>query len=158
MGIVVVRMMEQVLLVTILVGVSGCGGPAVDPTVAASATKPAPHNGMTLVLPNGKGFAELVNEDVAKTRGLRPNASLVVYFLGPDKTTPLSPPPSDVSITLGDVATLIPLPATPSKKKDAYSAARFATKVGPYNLGEQQGMLAGTLDGESFKLTFNAGR
>ena len=151
-------MKDPLVLIAIVVGLGGCGGPASDPTLAASATKPPPHNGMTLVLPNGKGFAELVNEDVAKMRGSRPNAALVVYFLGPDKSTPLSPPPSDVTIKLGDGAESIPLPAAPSKKKDASGAARFATKVGPYNLAEQQGTLAGTIGGEGFSLPFNAGR
>ena len=71
----------------------GCGGaPQTQPT------PPAPHNGAIVPLADGKGFAELVTTTPTKKDAAK--SEFTVYFLGPDRATPLAPAPTSASLTL----------------------------------------------------------
>ena len=85
-----------------LVGlIPGCGGGAIsEPSKFTS----APHGGNIVELPDSLGFVELKTEIDPAAKGARTKGTksrIVAYFLQPDTTTAMSPPPTDVKVTLG---------------------------------------------------------
>ena len=56
-------------------------------------------------LPDDRGFVEIKTDRAAASRGSRAkptgNARIMAYFFQPDGTTPMSPAPSDVKVTIG---------------------------------------------------------
>jgi hypothetical protein len=143
----------------------GCGGSSVpiEQQVAIS----GPHRGMTLQLPEKKGFVELVNEPEPRDRRSNEPTSLVAYFLKIDGKSPLEPAPSDVSFAIDggggrdgrskNGPQSVPLAAEP-KADDPAGASRFASKPGPYVLDGIRGTLSAKVDGQSASVTFSAGR
>ena len=148
-----------ILVLLATVGAAGCGGYAAPP----AAPVPRPHGGTTLVLPEGLGYAELVNEpEVSGDRAKTPT-SLVVYFLAPDGGSALSPLPSEVkasvelSLSRMKKQETLELASHP-KSDDPVGSARFASMAGPYNLGVLRGEISGKLGTQTFKLTLAGGR
>ena len=138
----------------------GCGG-EIDPSKVKGGVTPSPHNGATVALPDGEGFAEFVDEQTKQVRGKTVSAALVVYFLSDDKTAPLATPPTDVSVSIGvgDSPKIIALPPAPGPKaSDAFNSVRFASAVGKYSFTGARGELSGTRNGKPFTVKFNNGR
>src|SRR6478736_50807 len=75
---------------------SGCGSSRPVSTEARSAP---PHGGMMLTSPDEKGFVEIVTKAPAK-KGDTATPEFSVYFLGPDRATPLSPAPTSATLTV----------------------------------------------------------
>jgi hypothetical protein len=116
-----------------------------------------PHGGVTIALPDGKGYAEVVNE--GDGRRARTNVAVVTYFLGPDKQSPMTPLPTNLKIKIGEGDTAKTVPLTPSPKSgDPLSSSRLASANGPYAVFDQRCTLTGAVNGESFSLEFDGGR
>ena len=148
------------LVVLVILPLVGCGG-TIDPSTVKGAQTASPHNGATIALPNGVGFAEFVDEETKMVRGKPVSAVLVVYFLNDDKTAPLATLPTDVTVAIGagDAVKTVPLSPTPGPKAgDEFSSARFASKVGPHMFMGARGEISGSLNGQSFTLKFNNAR
>ena len=99
---------------------TGCG-----PSQPASVATVGPHQGRLLTLPDGLGRAEVVT-DIKGTSPRTSEPEVVVYFLGPDSQTPLTPPPTNVSIQiyLAEAKELQEVPLKADAK--ARAEARFA--------------------------------
>ena len=150
----------HVLVGLTIVALAGCGGD-VDPSKVKGGVTPSPHNGATVALPDGEGFAEFLDEETKQVRGKTVSAALVVYFLNDDKTAPLATLPTDVSVSIGvgDSPQVIALsPAPGPKPSEPFSGCRFASPVGKYSFNMARGELSGTLNGKPFTIKFNNGR
>ncbi len=143
----------------------GCGSP-VSPV--AGSVPMGPHHGTTLALAENKGFVELINEpEVTDRRNPQPT-SIVAYFLQADGTTPLSPLPTDVNVTIDTgrgansrvtKASATPVPLSPvPKSDDSVGAARFASRPGPYHLVAVRGTLSATISGQVNLISFAESR
>jgi len=116
-----------------------------------------------MLLPEGLGYAEFVNEPPATERGSDPPTALVVYFLQADGKSPLSPPPSEVKARVEvsgsrQVATQTLEMKPEPKSDDASGGVRFTSKPGPFQLGNIRGSLSGKAQGKAFKLEIAQGR
>ncbi|WP_165075578.1 hypothetical protein [Paludisphaera rhizosphaerae] len=119
-----------------------------------------PHDGLLVPLPKDKGFGEILSRPLPKATA-KADATMVVYFLGPDKATPLSPPPSDASLRLKlpgqDAPADVPLKLQ-ADAKDPSGAALFASTPGLYAMDQLFGDLTVTVDGESATIPFEKHR
>jgi hypothetical protein len=120
-----------------------------------------PHQGLTLRLPEDRGFAEIVNEPEVTTGARNGSTAIVVYFLQVDSKSPLTPAPTNVVVQLINgskrEAKKVPMAAEP-KPEDPAGASRFTSKPGPYLLSEAQGVLTANVGGQSLSLEFSGGR
>lgn len=126
----------------ILLGVllSGCGGQP-SPLIAGG-----PHSGVMIKLPESKGYAELVFEPLARKAPRSAPTEPALYFLGPDRASPLSPLPTGVTLDLldPDSRRTVSRPLGPSPKAgDPVGSARFAT--GPIDVDHSQFPASGEL-------------
>ncbi len=144
-------LMQRVALGLLLLAlglIPGCGGGAIsEPSKFAS----APHGGSIVDLPESLGFVELKTETEPVAKGSRKTSKsrIVAYFIQPDATTPMSPPPTDVKVTLGAggsgaVVNLLPQPSDPGQ---------FASEPGDYPDG-LRGQIDFQLDGKPVQATF----
>jgi hypothetical protein len=114
--------------------VAGCGSPA--PQVIPGAK----HDGYMTALADKKGYIEvLFDGGKGGQRGKPELRAIVAYFYGPDGATTMSPPPTDVTIKIGQAE---PLPLAPRE-----GDASFATKPGDFPQGFR-GTLAAKLGGD----------
>jgi hypothetical protein len=121
---------------------SGCGQAPPETNLLGS----APHGGVSFTFPNKKGAVEIGLEQVDGTsKGAR---VVTAYFYQPDGTTPLSPPPTDVKVTRGD---LPPIVLTPRELPG--KPGRFASEAGPYT-EEVRGVLEAVAGGEKVEVPF----
>jgi hypothetical protein len=104
----------------------GCGNSA------PPATLPSPHHGGNLVeLAESKGYVEIGTErglhskTAAKGQNL---ARIIAYFYQPDATTTMSPPPTDVKLTIGAAGTGTVVALVP----DPQEAGQFVSEPGTY--------------------------
>ena len=123
---------------------AGCGDKP-SPLVAGG-----PHQGVMIQLPNSKGYAELVFEPLPKAKvGRMAPIEPALYFLGPDRVTPLSPLPTQVALELLDPESrrkvARPLASSP-RADDPVGASRFAT--GPIDQDYSQFPVTGDLTAE----------
>jgi hypothetical protein len=126
----------------------GCGAPG---SSSSAAMPTAPHGGNIVPLPGGKGFAELVVERGAPSKGATAGTSrLVAYFYQPDCTTVLAPPPSDVKVHLGSADRGSDVKLT----SQTTPAGQFASERGQYP-DALAGELALTVGGEPVQATFS---
>ena len=125
----------------------GCGQKPLNPATKFN----GPHGGALFDFPNRKGSVEIVAEPAAKDA---PGASkknshqIEAYFYQIDGATPLSPQPTDVSISLGDPT---PVPLTP--KDLPGKSGRLASPPGPYS-EEIRGVLGAKVGGEPVEVSF----
>ncbi len=92
--------MRPVLKSCILGLIFVCGGCSSGSMPTGPTMPAAPHGGHFIVLPNDKGFAELMTERSAeRTKGAKPGR-ILAYFYQPDGKTALSPAPTDVKVRL----------------------------------------------------------
>jgi hypothetical protein len=146
-------MIHRRLVVSLLASAfaaAGCTSSASLP--AQSFVADGPHGGLVVPLPGNAGFAEIFNEEgsvpASRPRGRGPKA-VVIYFLGPDKQTAMSPAPTGVSLKLageaaGATITLNPAP----DPKDPAGAGRFASPVGDFDLSGRRAELTADLGGQ----------
>ena len=115
---------------------------------------PRPHGGLVFELHGNKGFGELV---VEYEKGLKRakgsvKSQVVVYFLEPDRKSPLAVLPTAVTAKLdlpeGDPVTVALKPERASK--DLAGAGRFASEPGKFDYDDLRVELAITLDGQPF--------
>jgi hypothetical protein len=127
---------------------------------AKEASKIGPHEGMAYALPEGQGYAEVVNEPPVEERGVKTPTSIVVYFLGGDAKSPSTLTPTEVKFVVNpgknDTKT-IPLKAEP-KAGDPASGNRFVSEPGPYRLSELRGELLATVGANAIKVPVVEGR
>jgi hypothetical protein len=132
------------VVITLLgAGLAGCGGSPTLPPMPKDAPVVGPHQGTAFALPDGLGYAEVVNEPKADERDRKAPTALVIYFLGPDAKAPLATPPTELKLhgsTGRNTAQSIALKAEP-KPDDPAGAGRFITPRGPYQLEEFRGEL-----------------
>jgi len=95
-------------------------------------------------LSGGAGFAEVVIDLASGARVGRPKSTITVYFLKPDGTSALDPPPTDVKMDMGanQAVTLTPS-ANPSQ------AGGFSSPPGQYGGMELTGDLSATIGGQA---------
>jgi hypothetical protein len=140
---------------------TGCGREAtVLPPAPKGAPTIGPHQGTAFALPNNAGLAEVVNEPEPTGRGNAAATAVVVYFLKPDASTPLTPPPTQVRVRVDQgerKQETLELKAEP-RSSDPTGAARFASKTGPYALFDLRGVLTGSAGGSEFKVTLSGVR
>jgi hypothetical protein len=110
-------------------------------------------------LPDGLGYAELVNDPKADERERTAPTALVVYFLKPDAKTSASPPPTEVKFqaNLGRKMQTIELKPAP-KSDDPAGEGRFASQPGPYRLEELRGDLTAKAGTTPVKLSISGAR
>ena len=156
-------MMNRLLVASIFVPAfasAGCTSPVSTPGRGYVAD--GPHGGLVVPLPGDAGFAEILNEAAAdagsRQRGRVPKA-VVVYFLGPDKKTALSPSPTGVGVKLlGEAAgATIALSPAPDPK-DPAGAGRFASTVGDFDLAGRRAELNAGLGGREVVREFQGPR
>jgi hypothetical protein len=135
----------------VLVGaLAGCGG-------SPQALPPPSHDGAMFELPGGKGFFEIKTEEEATTsRGSKsktgPTNTILVYFYQPDRTTEMSPAPTDVTVKVGFGPESPAVPLSP-RAKGADSPSGFASTPGPYPSGFR-GQLSAKIGGEAVEAPF----
>jgi hypothetical protein len=126
--------------------VSGCGGSTSAPSKIAA----APHGGNVVELPESKGFVELKTERDSKgARGSQAKSTIVAYFLMPDTTSPMSPAPTDVKLTIGPAGTGTVVSLAPQPKEPGL----FASEIGSYP-DALRGQIDFQLDGKPVTATF----
>ena len=158
-------LMTRAVALTLVILAFGCSSP-VSPL--AGSVPMGPHHGTTVALAENKGFVELVNEPVVTDRRNPQPTSIVAYFLQADGTTPLSPLPTDVNVTINagrgtnsrvTKASATPVPLSPEPNSDdSVGAARFASKPGPYHLVAVRGTLSATISGQVNSISFSESR
>lgn len=117
--------------------------------VSSSAEGP-PHGGYLITLPDGKGYAELVNKAASQPAGARrPSSTITVYFLQSDLKTPMSPAPTNVSLGIEGSA------GTQNVALSHADEATFSSKPGQYGGGQElSGTLSATVGGTSITTPF----
>jgi hypothetical protein len=142
------------------IGLVGCGGSPNLPAMPKDAPTVGPHGGTAFALPDGMGYAEVVNDPPPGERDRSAPTSLVVYFLQPDAKTALSTPPTEVKVQGGtgrNTAQSVALKAEP-KADDPAGASRFATPRGAYQLDEFRGELTAKAGSTPVKITIAGAR
>ena len=113
---------------------AGCSGSG---STAGEGIGGGPHGGVVVALPGDAGVAEVLTEDAA-TKGpaaaRRVPKAVVVYFLGPDKKTALSPAPTGVGVKIlgaesAGVITLGPPRTRRTPRGPAASRRRWGTTI-----------------------------
>lgn len=138
-----------------LAGCEGSGGPAPAPRFDIG-----PHRGSAFRLPKNQGFVELVNEPEVVDRRTDPSTAVVAYFLQEDGKSPMTTPPTGVSLRLdqgrrkSETLQLQPEP----RADDPSGGCRFASKRGPYSLETTRGVFKANLGGETFERELVEGR
>lgn len=150
------RIARVALLFVVALGSTGCGsGPPVPPPAIVQ----GPHGGIAYNLGEGVGYAEVLNDpQVERSREETPTA-LVVYYLGTDGTSAMTPAPSAVSFTpySKTESTKVPLEAGP-ESSDPAGASRFVSKPGPFTLGTSRGTVSGQREGKVISFSIAADR
>jgi hypothetical protein len=135
-------------VLALTLAIAGCDSKTTTLPPGSAAASTGPHGGALAQFPGDAGLGEVVIETTPQTTG--ENAIVAVYFLQPDARTPLATPPASASVKLnlpdGSKAE-IPLAPEP-KSGDPASAARFASKPGPYLIDQVMGELTATLNGQ----------
>ena len=129
--------MRPTLPIACLLLASGLAGCEKAPTVIPGAK----HDGYMSALLDEKGYIEVRFEGASKGggRGKPEPRVLVAYFYGPDGATPMSPPPTEVTIKVGKAE---PMPLAPRE-----SDGSFVSKAEDFPQGFR-GILAAKLGGE----------
>lgn len=150
--------MRFLFLTAALAGFVGCS--SAPPLPPASVTR-GPHDGTALVLPEGKGIVELVNEPEVRDRRAGVATAVVAYFLQADGQSAMSPAPTAVKFALHpgvrQPSQVVPLTPEP-RPDDPAAAARFVSKPGPYDLAAVRGTLTATVAGAPVSVDFGGGR
>ena len=153
-------MINRLLVASIFVlafAIAGCNDSVSNP--GQSFVADGPHGGLVVPLPGNSGFAEILNEEPTAAAGSRQRGrvpkAVVVYFLGPDKKTALSPAPTSVGVkfvgeTAGTTITLGPAP----DPKDPVGTGRFASAVGDFDLSGRRAELTADLGGRKVTQEF----
>ena len=143
-----------------LVVLCAVGGCTLTNNSSARTAKIGPHGGFAVTLPSDIGFGEVVVELASTEQGKEPNAQVVVYFLGSDLKTALSPLPSGVSVKLlfPDKGPQTFALSSQPKPDDPAGAGRFGTEPGPLLLDEPIGELTAVVGGRSFTAPFSTVR
>ena len=131
--------MPRFAMLLLLGSATGCGQAPPETNLLGS----APKGGVSFTFPNKKGAVEIGLEKADRASGV-----VTAYFYQPDGTTSLSPPPTDVKITRGD---LPPIALTPRDLPG--KAGRFASEPGPYT-EDLRGGLEATVGGEKLEVPF----
>jgi len=118
----------------LLAALAGCGGPAIP---AGTAT---PHDGTLVVLPDGRGFAEILKRPDPSKEG---RAQVVIYFLDGSRK-PMNPAPTAARLTL-QAAGAKPLDLQPAADSSLESPG-FA------DTGEVAGKLSATIEGKEISV------
>jgi hypothetical protein len=135
--------------------IAGCSGSNAGPGGESG----GPHGGVIVSLPGEAGVAEVLTEEAAASKGQRQRGrapkAVVVYFLGPDKKTAVSPLPTGVGVKMlgGETAPAITLGHAPDSK-DPAGAGRFASPVGDYDLGGRRAELTADVGGQKVAQEF----
>jgi hypothetical protein len=131
-----------VVVALLLSGLSGgCGGTPAVTTVAGSS-----HNGTVFVIPGGKGRVELVVERAANSSRTPKKSTgdrIAAYFLQGDGVSPMSPPPSEVTLKLGGNDASKPIVLSPASGE----AGKFVSEPGSFGddlRGELSANIAGS--------------
>jgi hypothetical protein len=135
----------------------GSGGSSAVPQVATG-----PHGGPTALLPEGRGYGEVVLEQAASGRGggRKQQWHVAAYFYKPDLEGPLEPLPSKVGVELRIRGQSEPFRLTLTPAPDPrfkFKECRFASPAADYNIEQLAGNLKVALGGEEHALPF-AGR
>ncbi len=150
------RFLVMIALIPAVV-LAGCSESSAPP--APKVAVDGPHGGAVVSLPGNAGFAEIFSEvpgasDTEKAARGRVAKAVVVYFLGPDKTSALSSLPTAVTVTItGASGGPIELTPTPDAK-DPAGAGKFASKPGEYDLGGRRAELNLDLGGNKVTQEF----
>ena len=137
----------MILLAACLGSTWGCGSRVPESNLVGA----APHGGVSFAFTNKKGSVEIGSETAppgAAGVSKQNSHQIFAYFYGPDGTTPLAPPPTDVKISLGSDA-VIPL----TLKEEGGKTGRFATAPGPYS-EPPRGTLTANIGGEEIIISF----
>jgi hypothetical protein len=122
---------------------AGCG------QQSQSLPPPPPHGGTAFVLPEGKGFVEVVRQDVKDQPS---QTQLLVFFMDPE-CKPLSSAPGAVSFQpRGKKGAKIAF--APAAESDASNAGALASTPFP-DAGDIGGILSATIDGKLFSVAVN---
>jgi hypothetical protein len=140
---------------------AGCSGSSSIP--ATSQDRVGPHQGVLVELPDGAGYAEILNSQANDRRSSgrgRPPTQVLVYLLSPDLNSPATTTATDASVKLTLVTNQpMSVPLEPSPEAgDPLGKNRLASKPGPYHLPDVHGELSATLDGRPFSAEFDGSR
>jgi hypothetical protein len=133
---------------------AGCGGGSPSPGLD-SLPGTGPHGGVTIRLPNDRGFVEYEVEALQKATGKRKRTSgaavIVVYFLGPDGQSALGPGPTDVSLELKtpERSTRTIKMTRQAQPGGPAEASRYESEPGSYGSEPLRGRLTATLEGQA---------
>ena len=153
--------MRHVALVLIVLAISllaGCSGSSDRQAEALT----GPHQGTLVKLPDGRGYAEILDlgKERSSSRGDAPS-QVAVYFLAADGKGSATGSASGVAVELtivtGRPAKVVPLESSPDAA-DPAGKARFLSKPGVYRLSESTGDLVASLDGQAIKVPFDGVR
>jgi hypothetical protein len=139
----------------------GCSGPGRG---AESVAHLGPHQGTLVKLPEGLGYAEVLNAGPDKGRSAgrqQGQTQLIVYFLAPELQAPAAVAASNVvarlSVATGRPPETVALEPAP-ESGDPLGAKRFVSKTGNYHLSSAHAELSATIDGRPFAAEFDAVR
>jgi hypothetical protein len=126
---------------------SGCGGPAPESKITA-----APHGGNIVELSDGAGYVELKTTRVAPVKGSSKvmKSRIEAYFYQPDGTASMSPPPTDVKLTLGAEASGNVVNLSP----EASEPGKFASEPGDF-VDELRGQIDLQVGGKAANAKFS---
>ncbi|MDG3006118.1 hypothetical protein [Paludisphaera mucosa] len=149
---------RHVLLVCALATI-GCGGTTAPPA-AYVADNVGAHGGLLVPLPKDRGFGEVLSKPLPKATA-KADGVLAVYFLSPEKSAALTPPPSAAALKIkmpGQEAPLdVPLKLQ-ADAKDPVGGSLFTSAPGLFSLDQLFGDLIVTVDGESVTIPFEKHR
>lgn len=144
------------LAVLFALGTAGCDRSVSPPPPPKDAAVAGPHDGVAYALPDGVGYAEVVNEPPVTDRAETPT-SVVVYFLASDAKAPLTPSPTDVKLQIDRARKGSETLALKAEPKSG-GANRFASAPGPNDVQALHGRLTAKLGGKPINILISGAR
>jgi hypothetical protein len=130
---------------------AGCGEPPPNPSLPVSGPL---HGGVLVPLTNDEAVVEVLNGERRRS-GSGVTQTVIAYVLQPDRKTPVSAAPSQVTVSLDGKA--IPLSLEPDQA-DPSGGARFVSNAGPYELNQRGGEVSVALEGKTLTGSFRGPR
>ena len=128
-----------------------------DEPVSNLKAKSSPSGAAMFPLPGDAGFVAVTTESAETLKGARGKkhlSTIVARFFQPDGTTPIDPPPTEVSVKIGVSGETPPVALAPSLGQER-SPGRFASPQGDYPDG-LMGTVSAKIGGQTVEVPVTA--
>jgi hypothetical protein len=135
--------------------VTGCG---VEPGTQVQAVKPSPVGGAMVRLPHDVGLVAIKTEVAQPDRAVKAKskaAKIVAVFFKNDGSTPMTPPPTEVSFELDSFRSKTPATKFVTLDADPTTPSRFVSAPGNFP-GGLEGKIRAKIDGQEVEELFSA--